>query len=530
MATGGSETRNSAAAGATVGMLAALMMLAVMYLLRLATTIPTLPELMIENVTLWLPLWLFSDLLRIFEDRAKPLLLITLIIGHLVMGTLLGLLYARLWGRAAARGDKVLTPANPWAGGLVLSILLWMVALALVMPASGARLAGLASRFGTLPILAVTLLEALTYGLCLAFFFQAAVKAAGTATPEGAPADQARRQIVLKLATAPVALLAAGSVWQYLGRPVASPEEMAGGTSAPPGGNLPDEITPNRLFYAVSKDLSNPVIRASDWSLTVRAQNGQRLTLNYNDLKSLPAVEEVATLTCISNDVGGGLISNARWTGVRLRDLLAQVGAREARKVVVKAWEGYSDSIPFDRAIQDGTILAYLMNGETLPPAHGFPARLIVPGIYGMKNVKWVEAIELVDYNYQGYWQESGWSDAAIINTMSRLDMPRGGVTLPFGSVELGGIAFAGDRGISKVEISHNSGKTWTEVKVKEALSPYAWSLWTGRWQPDEPGNYVIYVRATDRHGNLQDATERSSLPNGATGYDILSLTIKDLI
>ncbi|HLB12900.1 MAG TPA: molybdopterin-dependent oxidoreductase [Dehalococcoidia bacterium] len=515
--------------GIIAGLVAAVTMLAVMLVLRVALQIPSLPELLSEGLTLVLPLPLFGLLLGALEARAKFVAVVGLVLGHVVLGALIGYLYARLWGPASRRPTGAPDWRNPWMGGLVVSGGLWVLALLLVMPASGVGLLGLASRTGTVPLLLSTLAASLAYGLSLVAFTQGLL-ASQAAVPQEIPAlDRERRVLVMKLFAVPIALLAAGGLWQlFTGEGRGGIEEMGTAVAKDrPKGVLPDEITPNNIFYQVSKNLRDPVVDLKEWSLDLRAQGGRKLSLTYNDLKSLPAVEQVNTLICISNEVGGDLISNARWTGVRLRDLLARLGTVSGVDVVLKAWDGYSDSIPFDKAMEEGTVLAYMMNGEPLPPGHGFPARLLVPGIYGMKNVKWVTAIELVDQDFQGYWQNRGWSDVATIKTMSRLDVPGKGSTLPLGPVDLGGVAFSGDRGISKVEVSADAGKSWTEMKVKQALSPYAWSLWTGQWQPSGPGNYVVYVRASDGQGQVQEKTETEPLPDGASGYDTLSLTLR---
>ncbi|MEK7848898.1 MAG: molybdopterin-dependent oxidoreductase, partial [Chloroflexota bacterium] len=180
--------------------------------------------------------------------------------------------------------------------------------------------------------------------------------------------------------------------------------------------------------------------------------------------------------------------------------------------------DDYSDSFPLEKALEPGTLLAHRMNGEPLTPPHGFPLRALVPGIYGMKNVKWLREIEVVDYDFQGFWQERGWSDQAVIKTISRLDLPGGGDYRAGEVATIGGVAFAGGRGISRVEVSTDDGRTWKPAQVRPALSPYTWVLWLQQWSP-APGHYEILVRAADGLGQLQDAEEREPLPDGASGY-----------
>jgi hypothetical protein len=170
-------------------------------------------------------------------------------------------------------------------------------------------------------------------------------------------------------------------------------------------------------------------------------------------------------------------------------------------------------------------MVAYEMNGVRLPQNHGFPARLLVPDIYGMKNVKWLTKIEVVDYDYQGYWMVRGWSDVATMNTTSRIDVPKNGSSLRSGRNYVGGVAVAGQRGIQAVEVSTDGGATWAPAAVKPGLGPNAWVLWLYEWSLPEPGAETrVLVRATDGNGMLQDGTVRGSLPDGATGYHTITI------
>src|SRR5690606_35898634 len=203
-----------------------------------------------------------------------------------------------------------------------------------------------------------------------------------------------------------------------------------------------------------------------------------------------PTMQRITTLECISNPVGGNYISTGEWTGLPLRDLLTEAGLRPGVvDIVLHAADDYADSIPLVAALHPDTLLAYDLNGAPLPESHGYPLRLIVPGIFGMKNVKWITRIEAVDYDFQGYWQERGWSDIATVQTMSRIDVPASNRTLVAGQPTLiAGIAFAGDRGISRVEVSTDDGETWVPATLDEPLSPLTWVLWRYEWTPIQPG------------------------------------------
>jgi DMSO/TMAO reductase YedYZ molybdopterin-dependent catalytic subunit len=290
---------------------------------------------------------------------------------------------------------------------------------------------------------------------------------------------------------------------------------------------LVPEITPTGDFYQVSKNfLSDPVVDASHWTLQVTGLVKQGYTLTYNKLMQLPIVERYQTLTCISNEIGGDLIGNASWRGVPLRDLLAAAQPDpRAKKVVFTAADGYQDSITLDRAMLPTNVLAHTMNGEPLVTGHGMPVRLLVPGIYGMKNVKWLTKIELVAEDFQGYWQTRGWSDTAFINTSSRIDTPANSATIKAGPLTLAGIAFGGDKGISKVEVSLDGGKTWSDGILKDPLGTFTWRFWRFEWDA-KPGNYVAVVRATNGAGELQTATVADTLPSGATGWHTIGFQV----
>ncbi len=289
---------------------------------------------------------------------------------------------------------------------------------------------------------------------------------------------------------------------------------------------LPPALTPIGDFYVVSKNVRDPVVDASQWRLRVGGLVQRPLELDLVALRRRPAVRQIVTLECISNEVWGPYISNGEWIGVPLRDIVLEAGPVEpVVDVVLRAADGYSDSIPFSVALQPAVLLAYGLNGETLPHEHGFPLRLVVPGIYGMKNVKWITEIELTPGDYQGFWQQRGWSDDARVQIHSRIDVPRGGARIPVGRpLFVGGIAFAGDRGISRVELSTDGGTTWQTVEQETPLSPYAWVRWWTHWQPTSVGRYQLVVRAWDGQGVIQDGIERPPLPDGATGWHRITI------
>jgi hypothetical protein len=250
-------------------------------------------------------------------------------------------------------------------------------------------------------------------------------------------------------------------------------------------------------------------------------------TLSYEELQALPWVEQYATLTCISNRVGGPLINNALWRGVQMKVLLEQAGlSPDVQKVAFYGADGYVDSFPLERAMRDNVLVVYRMNGERLSDDHGFPARIIVPGLYGMENVKWLTRIAPVAADFHGYWQVRGWADTAVIKTSSRVDVPVDSAVLPSNEIPVGGVAFAGDREISSVEFSADGGHTWLPAELRPALSPYTWVLWTGMWTPPGSQRNTIRVRATDGTGEVQTADVKQSLPDGASGHHIIVVSV----
>ncbi|HLH71781.1 MAG TPA: molybdopterin-dependent oxidoreductase, partial [Chloroflexota bacterium] len=242
---------------------------------------------------------------------------------------------------------------------------------------------------------------------------------------------------------------------------------------------------------------------------------------------SLPAVEFYQTLECISNEIGGDLISTAWWRGVRLKDLLTMAGANPRTvKVVFHAADDYADSVPLAVALDPRAALVYQMNRALLPVEHGYPARILVPGRYGIKNVKWVTRIELVAEDFKGYWQQRGWTDDGRIHTMSRIDVPKDHALVNAGRTTIAGIAFAGDRGISRVQISVDEGKTWQDALLKPPLASLAWRLWQYQWDAP-PGNGSIFVQATDGTGRVQWPLPQDTVPDGATGQDVHVVRVK---
>ncbi|HKF77516.1 MAG TPA: molybdopterin-dependent oxidoreductase [Candidatus Dormibacteraeota bacterium] len=300
---------------------------------------------------------------------------------------------------------------------------------------------------------------------------------------------------------------------------------------APPEAGLTGpgpEITPVANFYRVSKNFVDPVVREAGWRLHVGGLVDRPLDLAYRELARLPWITQVVTLECISNEVGGGLMSTGRFTGVLLRDLLAMAGPRAgAAAVNFHSTDRYTESLPLGEATGAPDILvAVLLGGAPLSGEHGFPARVLIPGRYGMKGPKWLDRIEVAAAESGGLWEDQGWNPAAAVRTTSRIDSPREGAVLRRAMIPLAGVAFAGDRGIQAVEWSADAGRSWSRAELSPALSPLTWVLWRATWTPAADGTYTLVVRARDGAGALQSAASQPSYPAGASGYHKVHVAI----
>src|SRR6266540_612994 len=289
-------------------------------------------------------------------------------------------------------------------------------------------------------------------------------------------------------------------------------------------GRIVQPITPNELFYCVTKNVVDPRVNVDLWHLEVNGLVQNRATWRFQDLLGFEATEQETTLMCISNGLDAGLISNAIWKGVPLRDLLDQAEPlSNAARVRLRGVDNYTDTIPLEKAMEPTTLLAYEMNGVQLPHRHGYPLRVIVPGYFGEKHVKWLTRIELTDANAKGFYETQGWGPDFIAPTRSRIDMPdhesRFSVRELQQPIEVRGMAYGSDRGISRVELSFDDGKTWRDADIYYAGGDLAWSLWKTEWTPDAVANYVLVVRATDTEGDVQEFEEDRGWFSGVSGF-----------
>ncbi len=287
-------------------------------------------------------------------------------------------------------------------------------------------------------------------------------------------------------------------------------------------------VTPNGSFYRVDTAFVPPNVTAEEWGLKIHGLVNKEVNIDYAALVARPQIERDITLTCVSNPVGGNLAGNATWIGTRLDTLLAEAGPTSgADCVLFRSKDGFTQTAPLD-ALTDGrdAILAVAMNGEILPIEHGFPVRMVVPGLYGYVSAcKWIVDMKVSRFaDESAYWTQRGWSDHGPIKTASRIDVPKGFAQFPAGDVTVAGVAWAQHRGISKVEVQIDDGP-WQTAELAGDASVDTWRQWKYLWKATS-GTHTVQSRATDGKGVVQTSEVRDVLPNGATGYDSRSIVI----
>ena len=472
-----------------------------MYLLGPLAGLRPLPQLLQQPILDLMPGAVFGFLIDNLQHAGKVVeeasLIVAMIAGLAVLGGIYG--YLRLAGRSPTWRWS----SRPWAG--------WS-SPAVLLPASGDGWFGLLESF-TAPLLWAVLF--LVYAVILEGAYDNWLVAAP------AEADPGRRQM---LRTIPLAI--AGGSLLLLGFELVP--RWYNAIFAAPSSGPTAELTPVGDFYVVSKNFTDPVVDAAGWELNIHGLVDHPQRLKLADLRALPAVTEYVTLECISNNVGGYQISTGLFGGVPLGSVLDLAGVQAgATLVAFRSRDGYTESLPLSLVRQSPEILlALTLDGAPLPDVHGFPARILVPGHYGMKGPKWVEDIELATGSRNGYWENQGWNPDAAVKTMSRIDSPPEGSLLKAGPIDVSGVAFAGKRGISAVEISADGGRSWTPAVVKPPLSNLTWVTWTATWTAAAAGQYRLQVRAHDGQGALQGGSTSPSYPDGSSGYHSVQVSV----
>ncbi|WP_083341347.1 molybdopterin-dependent oxidoreductase [Pseudarthrobacter chlorophenolicus] len=307
----------------------------------------------------------------------------------------------------------------------------------------------------------------------------------------------------------------------------AAPPIPAGVQSSVDG--APPWVTPNNDFYRIDTALSVPEINADDWELRVHGLVEQEVRLTFQDLLDADLIESHVTLTCVSNPVGGNLAGNAKWLGLPLREVLKRAKPKDGADMVLStSIDGFSASTPLE-VLQDGrdAMLAIGMNGEPMPLEHGYPVRMVVPGLYGFVSAtKWVVDLEVTRFaDSKAYWTERGWAERGPIKTMARVDVPKSFAKVPAGKVAVGGTAWAQTRGITKVEIQIDNAD-WVEATLSTEASLVTWRQWSYEWDAT-PGPHYIKVRATDGTGEVQTEQRADPVPDGASGWQSVMVTVQ---
>jgi DMSO/TMAO reductase YedYZ molybdopterin-dependent catalytic subunit len=493
-----------------------------MAIVRLAAGVPTPVELFGDHLLKLLPAPRFVDLLVTFSSHSKTTPLGLALLGVICLGTLLGLLYAALARvKIPAAGYK---PAmREWLISLFLAILMTITAIVLFWGEIGQSFLGApigpAMLFTSIALLA----DFLLYGLALCLSYRMLLPKQPI-TGKSSHASE-RRQLFARVG---VAVLGTGAAIGTVGliKGLLSSYTNYDGSETFTHHGFTAPITPTSEHYTVTQNVVDPAVNLSLWRLELKGLIARAGAYTFEEFQNLPSTSRAVTLECIANGIGGHLISTAIWQGVALRTLLARHGGAlpGARYVAFYSVDGYSISLPLDEVLAVDPILAWRMNGAELENRHGYPLRAVIPGRFGEENPKWLTRIELTDHFVGGLYADQGWYNGPL-HTITRIDRPTGHIPFNHG-IEIGGIAFAGNRGITRVEVSVDGGLSWNLAKLDPPLSHDSWVLWTWQWMPIAPGQYTIVARATDGTGQVQTSHKQGTVPNGATGYHNLNVQV----
>ncbi|KQO96775.1 molybdopterin-dependent oxidoreductase [Leifsonia sp. Leaf264] len=467
------------------------------------------------------PGWFKTLIIDLFGTADKAVLLITLTLLVLVLAGIAGILEYRRppWGMViliAVSGVAALAVVTrPDASGiLALSTVIGMIGGVVVLRALTARLHRWRDR--TRPVsAAVSGTAALDRRSFVVYASVAAVGAAivgfgaRMANAGSAAVSSVRTALTLPAAATPAPPVPTGA---ELGIP-----------------DLSSYVTPNAEFYRIDTALQVPAVDPTTWKLRIIGMVENEVEISWDELLALPLTEHVATLSCVSNEVGGGLIGNALWLGYPIRELLARAKPTAGADMVLsRSADGWTAGTPLDVLQDAGTeaLLAVGMNGEPLPIDHGFPVRMVVPGLYGyVSATKWVTELKVTTFADDfGYWSDKGWSEKGPIKTESRIDTPRGGSTVKPGTVAVAGVAWAPHTGIDGVEVRIDDG-AWQKAKLADSASADTWRQWVYEWEASG-GDHRIEVRATDASGYTQTQKQAPPAPDGATGWHTVTVNV----
>ncbi len=510
------------APGALAGLFAALAMTLLMGATRFFLGIPTPAEMLGDVFIPTLNLDQFFVLINHFNggNGIKQVGIGSVLLGQVVAGLVVGAIYGALATRDGGQGRR----ARRFIIGA--GLVAWLATTIPLYMVLNTNYRGLPPFPATVLTIVGLLLTYTFFALVLTFTYRLLTAHAATTPPDTAlaPAGLGRRALI----GGGVTIVAAAATGGML-RALHSISTLGYDGTRYRGADV-RAITPNDRFYTVTKNILDPDVARPFWRLQVDGLVANARTFTFAELAALPAVTtQEATVSCISNDVGDGLASNAVWRGISLRALLETVGvAGTFTKVVLHGSDNYIDTILPDKALEATTFVAWEMNGAPLSPRHGYPVRLVVPGRFGEKSVKWLTRIEVVSEDKQGFYERQGWGPTFTPQPFSRFDAPSDRQTLAAGAAtHLHGVAFGGDRGIGRVEISTDDGRTWQDARLDYQKGAVVWTLWSLDWQPTSAGEYRLAVRAVDGNGVYQTSDSRGIAPDGATGYHRITVQVK---
>ena len=381
----------------------------------------------------------------------------------------------------------------------------------------------------------------LLLSLCAPAWGVARVPADAAAAAVSAMPDWDRRRFLIRGGAFTAGAVAVGAVGRSLLQATPAPATAAPvpgqavtPVEVPPGASLDVAgitpiVVPNDRFYRIDTAFVVPRVDVSTWSMSVKGMVDTPVSLTYAQLAAMPQFEQFVTIACVSNDVGGKYVGNALWRGVDLREVLAMAGVQDgATQIVGRSVDDFTAGFPTAWAMDPvrRPMIALAMNGEPLPADHGYPARLIIPGLFGyVSATKWLKEIELTTLEaFDAYWVPLGWAKEAPILTQSRIDVPKNGTRVPAGPTAIAGVAWAPDRGISAVEVQVDEG-AWLQAELSNPLAAAAWVQWLVTWDAT-PGGHRIRVRATDGEGVVQTDERTSPAPDGARGHHEVSVAV----
>jgi DMSO/TMAO reductase YedYZ molybdopterin-dependent catalytic subunit len=494
------------------GLVAGLAGIAVSHAVTMLLTIRATPLLAIAEAVIDItPGPLAEWFIQLTGQYDKPLL---------VLGVTLGGLALSAWAGALSRRGQLPAVAVFVGTGLLGAAAVW------TRPGAGV--------YDVVPVVAGTATWIVVLGLIVDRLATHHLHERASADP-----DRARRRFLVEAGVVTAAAIAVAVAGQLVGAGLRGVETarqllrlpVTRGT-VPEGAGVAVEgvvpwRTPNPDFYRIDTALVLPTIAPATWRLRVHGLVERELELTYEDLLGRELVEDWLTLCCVSNPVGGGLVGNAWWSGVRVADVLAEAGVLpEADAVLQTSEDGWTCGTPVEVLTDDrNALLAIAMNGEPLPVEHGFPVRMVVPGLYGyVSATKWLVDLEVTRFeDFTAYWTSKGWAARAPVKTQSRIDVPRPGADVPAGRLRIGGVAWAQHTGIERVEYRLD-GRAWAEADLGRVPDVDTWVQWAGTVDVP-PGAHTLAVRATDRSGYTQTAVRTDVLPDGATGWHTVEFT-----